>query len=166
MATIDLTGKTFGQLTAIRPTNQKYKRSTIWECQCACGNIVLVPVGSLKSANTKSCGCLTSELSHNKALKMIAENKPEMMFQTNISKIRHVDHIQKNNKSGIRGVCWRSDISRWRVSITFQKNRYNLGNFKVIEDAAKIRKQAEERIFGGFLDWYDALTTEKQKEGE
>lgn len=56
----DLTGKVFGRLTVIKYSESR-KGSRYWECLCDCGNIVYVPTKSLKSGNTKSCGCLHSE---------------------------------------------------------------------------------------------------------
>ncbi len=56
----DLTGKRFGNLIAIKRVENK-GRSTMWECQCDCGNITVVSSGHLKEGATKSCGCLLSE---------------------------------------------------------------------------------------------------------
>ena len=36
----------------------------------------------------------------------------------------------------------------------FQKKCYYLGGYDRIEDAAKARAEAEEKIFGDFLRWY------------
>ena len=56
---LDLTGKRFGQLTAIRPTEKqdRFKRY-IWLFRCECGNQVDVSGFNAKSGHTKSCGCL------------------------------------------------------------------------------------------------------------
>ena len=60
----DITGQQFGRLIAIEPTEQKSQQNIIWKCQCQCGNITYVPLASLMSGNTKSCGCLHKELLH------------------------------------------------------------------------------------------------------
>lgn len=54
--TIDLTGKKFGRLTAVRfvPDDGKYAR---WLFACSCGNEVITLSQSVRSGNTKSCGC-------------------------------------------------------------------------------------------------------------
>ena len=60
----DIVGERFGKLTVVRylRTDVKpYGRTVIWECKCDCGNIVEVSTNALRSGNTKSCGCLTSE---------------------------------------------------------------------------------------------------------
>lgn len=54
----DITGQRFGSLVAIRPTGVKSKwDGEIWECKCDCGTIKGVAIHSLKTGNTKSCGC-------------------------------------------------------------------------------------------------------------
>ena len=58
---IDLTGKRFGRLTALRPTEERKGTSVVWECKCDCGNIVFVSARNLRFDATRSCGCLRSE---------------------------------------------------------------------------------------------------------
>jgi hypothetical protein len=55
-------GETFGRLTVVRYEGQ-CKNTALWRCKCACGNEVVVSGKNLRSGNTKSCGCLHSELS-------------------------------------------------------------------------------------------------------
>lgn len=52
----DLTGQTFNYLTVLHYVGQKNGR-TMWKCRCECGNEVIVGSASLKSGNTKACGC-------------------------------------------------------------------------------------------------------------
>lgn len=47
----DLTGQTFGELTALRHLGYG-----IWECQCSCGNIIQVRGFDLEHHNIVSCG--------------------------------------------------------------------------------------------------------------
>lgn len=60
-APVNLSGQTFGRLTALEefPAN-KYGRR-YWTCLCSCGNRVAVAAGHLKSGNTKSCGCIVRQ---------------------------------------------------------------------------------------------------------
>lgn len=56
---INLKGQRFGRLTVIEDTKKKNNYGgIIWLCRCDCGNLVEVNSNSLKSKNTKSCGCL------------------------------------------------------------------------------------------------------------
>ncbi len=55
---LDLTGKTFGLLTAIKVVSRKPSGSRLWFCQCKCGNTKDVGTTSLTKGATRSCGCL------------------------------------------------------------------------------------------------------------
>lgn len=57
---IDLTGYKFNRLLVVEFAGVKSKR-VYWKCRCDCGKDVIVRSWSLKSGNTKSCGCLVSE---------------------------------------------------------------------------------------------------------
>src|SRR5699024_6470193 len=58
----DLSGQTFGRLTAIvRHVRNSPLNKVRWVCACECGSTLLVNGEALKSGNTKSCGCLGSE---------------------------------------------------------------------------------------------------------
>ena len=54
---VDLTGWTFGRLKVVELV-QKRK----WRCSCACGGEKVVIQTNLVNGNTKSCGCLQSEV--------------------------------------------------------------------------------------------------------
>lgn len=55
----DLTGKTFGSLLVLRPSERKMpNRIPLWVTQCACGVVHEVRMDRLKSGKVKSCGCL------------------------------------------------------------------------------------------------------------
>lgn len=58
---LDLQGKKFGYLTAIKPNGRDSGGRVLWECKCKCGNTILVRGYSLKEGNTKSCGCYQKE---------------------------------------------------------------------------------------------------------
>jgi hypothetical protein len=51
----------------------------------------------------------------------------------------------KNSKSGVRGVCWVRKINKWRVVVTINKKRMNLGYFKKIEEAEKVAVEARKK---------------------
>ena len=58
----NLKGQKFGRLTVLYRTNPINNTSGVcWKCQCDCGNILTVRANSLKTGNTKSCGCYKKE---------------------------------------------------------------------------------------------------------
>lgn len=72
----DLTGQKFGLLTVIKKVkNNKYGQPQ-WLCKCDCGNEKIILGSSLKSGNTKSCGCkqrLKGSKNHNWKPKVITK---------------------------------------------------------------------------------------------
>lgn len=62
MAVIDITGQKFGRWTVMYKTDKRTKsRLVIWHCKCECGNEKDVDGYSLRSGQSKSCGCLSKE---------------------------------------------------------------------------------------------------------
>lgn len=59
---IDLTGQRFGRLTVLERAENK-RGHAAWLCRCDCGRSIVVQSDSLKSGNTRSCGCLFAETS-------------------------------------------------------------------------------------------------------
>lgn len=55
----DVTGQTFGELTAIRHIDGSAPCK--WECRCSCGRTTIVQAGNLFSGHTRSCGHLETE---------------------------------------------------------------------------------------------------------
>lgn len=53
----DITGRKFHRLTARRMVGYDRFRNALWECECDCGEIVIVSGCALRRHNTKSCGC-------------------------------------------------------------------------------------------------------------
>ncbi|MDO5152576.1 MAG: transcriptional regulator [Eubacteriales bacterium] len=140
----DIAGQRFGRLVALEPTEGRMGGSVVWKCRCDCGGETEVSYNSLVQGNTKSCGCLPKE------------------HESPVSYMRYIDGtcvemlerkgLRKDNTSGYTGVM--AYRGKWKAQITFKGKLYNLGTYSKIEDAAKARKEAEERIFGEFLNWY------------
>ena len=57
---INLTGQRFGRLTVVVDLGRR-NGGVIWRCICSCGKLTEVVASSLRSGNTKSCGCLPRE---------------------------------------------------------------------------------------------------------
>lgn len=62
MNRIDLTGLKFGRLTALSCVGRK-NGGMFWLCRCACGVSKQIRSISLRSGDTRSCGCLVRETS-------------------------------------------------------------------------------------------------------
>lgn len=143
----DLTGQRFGRLTALRPTERRDRKGSVyWMCRCDCGGQAEVPGDRLVQGNVLSCGCLKSE------------NQKEIA-----GRLHRIDGIcleilekrkyRRDNKSGFRGV-FRMKNGHYRVYIGFKGKRYNLGTYSDYEEAVDIRLQAEKELHEQFVTSY------------
>ena len=60
---------------------------------------------------------------------------------------------RKDNKSGFRGVFRTANV-RYRVSIGFRGSRIYMGSYSDYDEAVRVRLDAEDRIYGEFLEAY------------
>lgn len=145
----DITGMTFGYLTAIEPTGEKNRGDYIWLFQCKCGNTVKLPATRALSGNTLSCGCLKSE-----ALKTSRKYYGgTSIVQSMTEKVESTRSV-----SGYTGVSPKRD--KWQAHIKYKGVRYSLGCYSDIEDAVKARARAKELVIAdaqGLLDLYTEL---------
>lgn len=137
---------------AIRNTHKKKWGAYIWECECPCGKMFEVTTDKFESV--QSCGCAQDSARKYQAETILKEyTEIATEDKTNVLAINSKTTF-KNNTSGIRGVTWDKSRSKWLAQITFKGRNYNLGRYDTIEEAAKIRKIAEQKMFGEFLDWF------------
>lgn len=61
----DVTGRRFGRLTAVAPTNKRAGRNIIWSFLCDCGSVTEGSLGRVAVGEKQSCGCLIAD--NNKA---------------------------------------------------------------------------------------------------
>lgn len=112
---IDLTGLRFGRLTVLGFHRKKSGRSAHL-CLCDCGTEIIVPGASLRSGNTKSCGCQRSEVTtlRNKNASTHGMSKT-VIFKSWVSMITRCEnpHTPAYRLYGGRGI---TVCSRWRES--------------------------------------------------
>ncbi len=149
---LDITNQKFGRLTAIKPSGIMRYGMAEWICNCSCGKTITVLIGNLTCGHTRSCGCLNLDKETTNTRK--ESRKKYNVDGTCIHQLKRHKR-NKNNSSGITGVTLDSRTGKWKVQIIFKKKYYYLGTYERIEDAADIRKLAEEKIFGEFLEWYE-----------
>lgn len=99
-------------------------------CECACGNILNVRPGSLRSGSSRSCGCSRRKKKH-----------------PDVPEAQHIEAVKA--ASGIRGVAWIAKQRCFRAYIDVQRERVHLGSFQTVQEAADARLQAEQRVKSG-----------------
>ena len=76
----DLSGQEFGRLT-VKITYRQWEKPnqrhhTYCRCVCACGSEFIARAKNIKSGDTRSCGCLRSEVnSHNARTRVSGKKK-------------------------------------------------------------------------------------------
>jgi predicted SprT family Zn-dependent metalloprotease len=76
---IDLSGKRFGRLLVVERAPKKGRR-TQFICKCDCGNEKIALSDKLQSGETKSCGCLRTEI-------VASKNRSNAIHKINIGDI-------------------------------------------------------------------------------
>ena len=86
MAKFDIIGKRFGRLIVLGLSHSiKYDYGTkvfyhhVYECQCECGKVCQVRRSNLLNGNTRSCGCLNSELTKNRNIRHGQYNRDRLV---------------------------------------------------------------------------------------
>jgi hypothetical protein len=112
---IDLTGQRFGSLVVIVAFG-RYRRETVWECQCDCGKVAHAVASKLRTGRKRSCGCLqlatfaagnpTHGLSNSREYKIWKSMLRRCIAKTG----RHYRHY------GSRGI---TVCQRWRQFVAF-----------------------------------------------
>ena len=141
----DIAGERFGRLIAVEPVEKRSGGAVVWKCRCDCGNENEYPVKTLLQGKALSCGCLKHE---NDAL----QRTLHYVDGTCVEFLENMGKLRSDNTSGYPGLKYVR--GKWQARITFKKKTYYLGTFSDKEEAIRVRKEAEQRVFGAFLEWY------------
>lgn len=108
---IDLTGQRFGRLTVFKFYEINNDRCATWECSCDCGAKVIVNGTHLRNGNTRSCGCLQSDISASRLLVHGMKGTREYNSWRSMMKRCNNPNDKAYNHYGGRGI---SVCERWR----------------------------------------------------
>lgn len=124
-------------------------------CKCDCGNTTIVSQSNLcrKNKPTRSCGC---------AVTLDAANAANFVDGTNLGNIK-TNKALPNSGTGIRGVYYSKSQGIYVANIGFRGKQYVLKTSKDINVCIAARKEAEKRIYGDFLEWYEKDLKSKHK---
>ena len=57
----DITSRRYGRAVVLRHVGRNRQKLALWECRCDCGTIFTTTGQSLRTGDTRSCGCLYRE---------------------------------------------------------------------------------------------------------
>ena len=147
---IDITGRTYGELTAIRRINK-----SVWLFQCSCGRMIERQSREVVHGKTVSCGHIRDEI----ALRHFEQNTFRFYDGTSISAIKGImsGKRRKTNTSGVTGVriTPRKCGLAYQALICVQGRRISLGTYDTLEAAAAARKAAEIKYFAPIIKKYE-----------
>lgn len=146
---IDVAGKTYGELTAIR-----YVGDRRWLWRCSCGKEVEIALKNVRNGKTTSCGHTRTE----KATERRSESMGDYQgTRISILKSSSSGKTRSNNTSGCTGVIVRHNVGMdvFIARITVQGKTINLGAYRSYDDAVYVRKQAEAKHFGKLITEYE-----------
>lgn len=149
---IDLTGRRYGRLVVLSQTTKRSGNSVIWHCQCDCGKMADVAAIRLTTGTTKSCGCLSAEVHREASATMRNVRAVDYVDGTDVRNLLQAPSAA--NTSGTVGVTYDKSVRAWKAYIQFKGHRYYLGSSVDKPAAVAMRKAAEQRIHGDFLEWY------------
>jgi len=119
MKRLELQGKRFGKLLVLERAGSNKQSLATWKCRCDCGKEKVIKSGSLRSGDSKSCGCLHTEV---RRKKMAETNKRADMrerkrvFQTgrplsDVAKKKVSDFQRSHRKLGSDNPAWKGGIT-------------------------------------------------------
>ena len=146
----NLIGRRFGKLEVIGRSDKRGSRGArtvpLWECRCECGAICYKATDTLTNPEISMCNDCVGKYATEKA-----RAKAGFVDGTQISKITSTKLISTNT-SGCRGVYFDKRTGKYRARLKFKGKIMSFGSYKNFEDAVKARKDAEQRIYGEFLE--------------
>jgi hypothetical protein len=117
----DEVGKTYGRLTVLEYAGVMPDRGgALWNCKCECGNEYTAWGVSLRSGNTKSCGCFQRDAAAarlSKAPGYAATNRAIESIQGNARKRRIAWHLTRDQAADLLGQnCFYCNVEPLQVA--------------------------------------------------
>lgn len=106
-------GETYGRLTIIGDGGRNHINRPIAHCQCACGRELTTLYPNLRNGHTRSCGCISREVTTARNLRHGLSKTPIHNTWLNMRARCHSPSASGYHKYGARGI---SVCERWRNS--------------------------------------------------
>lgn len=147
---VNMKGRKFGMLTVLEPVPMRAQDGSVcWLCRCECGKYITQSANKLRTGRSISCGCQAG----------VAAREAKTFIDGTCVEIMLSEALPKNNTSGVKGVAKKGN--GWQAYINYGKKRRYLGTFATIEEAALVRREAEEKIKERLMMLMDERAAEK-----
>ena len=146
----NLIGRRFGKLEVVGRSDKRGSRGArtvpLWECRCDCGAVCYKATDKLTNPELSMCNDCAGKYAREKM-----REKAGFVDGTEISRIRS-NKLISTNTSGCRGVYFDKFTGKYRARLRFKGKLMDFGSYINFEDAVKARKEAEQQIYGEFLE--------------
>ena len=152
-----LQNQRYGRWLVLESQPAKTSRAKV-ACRCDCGKLAEVRVSHLQDGFTKSCGCLNRDQHSERAVtpvEALAALDAKRIDGTSILRIQRNGKANRNSKSGVLGVSQIQKSGRWRAVINLRGRHIAVGTYKTMEEAAKARKEAEEKYYKPIIEEWE-----------
>jgi hypothetical protein len=78
------------------------------------------------------------------------DNRRDNLRQVNKSQNAINSKLRSDNKSGYKGISWDNTRNKWVVRLRLKDKYLFLGQFDCIEDAFRVRQEAENKYYGEY----------------
>lgn len=150
-------GDRYGYLTIIEETEKRSRNGDVfWKFRCDCGKELIRGMDSITQSINKgciiSCGCQKPK----RDIGNLFANDPnrkdlarKSLGQIDGTTIQGIDrkNLNKNNKSGVRGVCYKTREQRWQAEVFLRGKAVERKYFDNKEDAIAWRQHLEKKYF-------------------
>lgn len=144
---VDYSGQTFGELTALR----RAAPGGVWRFRCSCGRETVAKIADVKSGTIQSCGHVLRETARRK---IEIENTVEHFDGTTISRLRHI--MRDPQVRGIRIRETASGALVYQVRLTLRRREIHVGTFGTLAEAERARREAERVYYLPLIEAWDA----------
>lgn len=116
---VDLTGKQFGRLKALRCVGSS-KGEALWQFECSCdGSLVIYSGVSVRRGHTRSCGCITRE-KHGRSETPEYRTERTRRWRENHPEKAHAFSGRSQKSRGLRAPKWLTAEHKRQMSELYQ----------------------------------------------
>ena len=120
---MDLTGKTYGRWSIIKPVPPHYSKGGVkkpfWLCQCQCGTIKEVSQTTLNTGKSLSCGCLQRETAKKISISYRKKYNPYVIHDSFVILYTFKNEpflVDIEDFGRIRNYCWRKSDNDYIIT--------------------------------------------------
>ena len=156
---IDLIGKRFGALTALRPVpaSETADHRPGWLVRCDCGREKIINSASLRNGLTLSCGQCVTHDQHMQTLSAVNG----LYNGTAVEMLRRA--VNNSEIHGVTAKHQQGGQTAWTAQIMLRRKNIYLGLYPTREEAFEARKKAEKKYYLPIIEEFDQRKGKKER---